>query len=302
MNDGSGTALVIGATSDVGRAVARRLAAGGWALLLAGRDPARVEERGSRRPPQGSAARLRLFGIFGPGSRGLGSAVVDPDGPRPIGRAAGMSTIVRICIDRPPVVVDEPDVKRASRVGHGELVGAGPVRLPGVVGVFGRDRADAGKGGHGAGTATGTRARRQAGGVGGGRCHVHRGRRERRGVGVVAARGEPEPAEQQRGGGEVRTESSHANNLQVFGYRIEAKIHERHVPGVPLRPGPVEPLRSPLLRAIILHVGTWSPYLQRLGWSCQSHGDGGGYNGRTDRASWSCPGSSRPARSGQERR
>ena len=37
------TALVVGATSDIGRAVARRLADGGWALQLAARDPARLE-------------------------------------------------------------------------------------------------------------------------------------------------------------------------------------------------------------------------------------------------------------------
>ena len=37
-----GLALVIGATSDIGRAIARRLAAEGWALQLAGRDPARI--------------------------------------------------------------------------------------------------------------------------------------------------------------------------------------------------------------------------------------------------------------------
>ena len=36
-------ALVIGATSDIGRAVARSLADGGWALQLAARDPARLE-------------------------------------------------------------------------------------------------------------------------------------------------------------------------------------------------------------------------------------------------------------------
>ena len=43
MNDGTETALVIGATSDIGRAVARRLADGEWTLQLAARDPARLE-------------------------------------------------------------------------------------------------------------------------------------------------------------------------------------------------------------------------------------------------------------------
>ena len=37
------TALVVGATSDIGRVVARRLAEGGWALQLAARDPVRLE-------------------------------------------------------------------------------------------------------------------------------------------------------------------------------------------------------------------------------------------------------------------
>ena len=37
------TALVIGVTSDIGRAIARRLADGGWALQVAARDPARLE-------------------------------------------------------------------------------------------------------------------------------------------------------------------------------------------------------------------------------------------------------------------
>ncbi len=43
MNAKSETALVIGATSDIGRAVARKLAGGGCALQLAARDPARLE-------------------------------------------------------------------------------------------------------------------------------------------------------------------------------------------------------------------------------------------------------------------
>ena len=43
MTDEIGTALVIGATSDIGRAIARTLADGGCALQLAARDPARLE-------------------------------------------------------------------------------------------------------------------------------------------------------------------------------------------------------------------------------------------------------------------
>lgn len=43
MNDRVETALVIGATSDIGCAIARKLARGGSALQLAGRDPARLE-------------------------------------------------------------------------------------------------------------------------------------------------------------------------------------------------------------------------------------------------------------------
>ena len=43
MSNRNGTALVIGATSDIGRAIARRLAEEGYSLKLAGRDPARLE-------------------------------------------------------------------------------------------------------------------------------------------------------------------------------------------------------------------------------------------------------------------
>ena len=43
MNDRIETALVVGATSDIGRAIARKLAGEGWALQLAARDPTRLE-------------------------------------------------------------------------------------------------------------------------------------------------------------------------------------------------------------------------------------------------------------------
>ena len=43
MIGGGGTALVMGATSDIGRAIARQLAHHGYALQLTARDPARLE-------------------------------------------------------------------------------------------------------------------------------------------------------------------------------------------------------------------------------------------------------------------
>ena len=42
MNDGRTAALVFGATSDIGRAIAHELADSGCAMRLAGRDPARL--------------------------------------------------------------------------------------------------------------------------------------------------------------------------------------------------------------------------------------------------------------------
>ena len=43
MNDKTNTALVIGATSDIGRAIARKLAKDGYSMQLAARDPAQLE-------------------------------------------------------------------------------------------------------------------------------------------------------------------------------------------------------------------------------------------------------------------
>ena len=42
MNDGRAAALVLGATLDIGRAIAHELAGDGYAMRLAGRDPARL--------------------------------------------------------------------------------------------------------------------------------------------------------------------------------------------------------------------------------------------------------------------
>ncbi len=42
MNDGRAAALVLGATSDIGRAIAYELAGDGYAMRLAGRDPSRL--------------------------------------------------------------------------------------------------------------------------------------------------------------------------------------------------------------------------------------------------------------------
>ena len=43
MSDRHKTALVMGATSDIGRAIARQLAHRGYALQLTARDPVRLE-------------------------------------------------------------------------------------------------------------------------------------------------------------------------------------------------------------------------------------------------------------------
>lgn len=66
MNGGFETALVIGATSDIGRAIARNLADGGWALQLAARDPVRLErEAQDLRIRTGAAVTLHQCDVLG---------------------------------------------------------------------------------------------------------------------------------------------------------------------------------------------------------------------------------------------
>ena len=72
MNGGVETALVIGATSDIGRAIARKLAAAGYALQLAARDPARLErEARDLRVRAGAAATLRRCDVLEDGGVSL---------------------------------------------------------------------------------------------------------------------------------------------------------------------------------------------------------------------------------------
>ena len=72
MNGGVETALVIGATSDIGRAIARKLADAGYALQLAARDPARLErEAQDLRVRAGAAATLRRCDVLEDGGVSL---------------------------------------------------------------------------------------------------------------------------------------------------------------------------------------------------------------------------------------
>ena len=72
MNGGVETALVIGATSDIGRAIARKLADAGYALQLAARDPARLErEAQDLRVRAGAAATLRHCDVLEDGGVSL---------------------------------------------------------------------------------------------------------------------------------------------------------------------------------------------------------------------------------------
>ena len=62
MSDGRAAALVLGATSDIGRAIARELAGGGYAMQLAGRGPARLErEAQDIRARTGAAVALHCW-------------------------------------------------------------------------------------------------------------------------------------------------------------------------------------------------------------------------------------------------
>ncbi len=65
MNGEMQTALVIGATADIGRAIARKLADAGYALQLAARDPARLErEARDLRVRAGAAVTLRRCDVL----------------------------------------------------------------------------------------------------------------------------------------------------------------------------------------------------------------------------------------------
>lgn len=73
------TALVIGATSDIGRAIARRLAAEGYALQLAGRDLERVKlEAGYIRSRSGAAVATHRCDVLEENGGGALCAELDP--------------------------------------------------------------------------------------------------------------------------------------------------------------------------------------------------------------------------------
>ena len=79
MNRGHGTALVIGATSDIGRALARRLAAEGYALQLAGRDLDRAEsEAADLRAERGCRVVALSCDVLAPDVGGAWAAALDP--------------------------------------------------------------------------------------------------------------------------------------------------------------------------------------------------------------------------------
>lgn len=81
MSESVKTALVIGATSDIGRAAARRLADEGWALQLAARDPAQLErEARDIRTRTGAAVTLHRCDVLAASG---GAALLDDLDPLP---------------------------------------------------------------------------------------------------------------------------------------------------------------------------------------------------------------------------
>ena len=73
MSEGTETALVIGVTSDIGRAIAHKPADGGCVLQLAGRDPVL---------PMGALAERRDSGVLA----GVSSVASEPGDARGCGR------------------------------------------------------------------------------------------------------------------------------------------------------------------------------------------------------------------------
>ena len=81
MTGGSRTALIVGATSDIGRAIARRLAADGYALQLAGRDLARLEDEAADiRSRWGASVTTQHCDVL---ETDGGSALLEPLNPLP---------------------------------------------------------------------------------------------------------------------------------------------------------------------------------------------------------------------------
>ena len=77
--ESAGVALVIGATSDIGRAIARQLAASGYALQLAGRDISRLErEAQDLQVRTGAAVTLHLCDVLADDARSSMLADLDP--------------------------------------------------------------------------------------------------------------------------------------------------------------------------------------------------------------------------------